>query len=510
MYGIIWTVLSSDFCRFYLEGMPQALAERNLRQVWNWEPSASAARESAAAERIFVAIDLETTGLDAGSDSIIEIGAVRFQGGRELERFDQLVKPPKSIPPRITQITGIRNSDVTDKPTIEQVQAELLAFVGSDVAGVIAHSATFDIGFLKAAGIDFHRPVYDTLELSQMLLPGRASYSLGELVQTLGIDATPNHRALQDALATAELFRRLRQQAATLPPSIHELLLSHAEAAEGWGYTQFFADTLGAAAEHWTRCVEAESGIVRQEEAAEVLPPVGEGSGPVYSVPEEELLGYFADDGPLASLMGSGYERRSGQVAMAAQVLHAFNSGDYLLIEAGTGTGKSLGYLLPAGLFAVTNRCRVVVATNTLALQDQLVTKDIPQVQAMLAVRPPADPHAPAEADEAYDPPALQAAVLKGRQNYLCMRAAARVAHQPRALPGGADCAGQGAGLAGLDRRRRRERYRAQRAGRACGLEPHLLGRGHLHRGALRRPHSGLPPERRAGDARCGRRCPPQ
>ena len=63
---------------------------------------------------------------------------------------------------------------------------------------------------------------------------------------------------------------------------------------------------------------------------------------------------------------------------MAAQVLHAFNTGDYLLIEAGTGTGKSLGYLLPAGLFAVTNGCRVVVATNTLALQDQLVNKDIP------------------------------------------------------------------------------------------------------------------------------------
>ena len=120
------------------------------------------------------------------SDSIIEIGAVRFQGGRELERFDQLVKPPKSIPPRITQITGIRNSDVADKPTIEQVQAELLAFVGSDVAGVIAHSATFDIGFLKAAGIDFHRPVYDTLELSQILLPGRASYSLGELCPDAG------------------------------------------------------------------------------------------------------------------------------------------------------------------------------------------------------------------------------------------------------------------------------------------------------------------------------------
>ena len=360
--------------------------------MWNGEPSGSSAGGSGAAERVYVAIDLETTGLDAASDSIIEIGAVRFQGGRELERFDQLIKPPKSIPPRITQITGIRNSDVAGMPTIEQVRAELLAFVGGDVAGVIGHSASFDISFLKAAGVDFHRPVYDTLELSQILLPGRASYSLGELCLTLGIEETPNHRALQDALATAELFRRLQQQARNLPPTIHAILLANTQAAEGWAYTQFFADTAAAAEENWARGEEAESAGPVQEEALAELPPVGEGSPPFHAVPEEELLGHFADDGPLASLLGSGYERRSGQVAMAAQVLHAFNTGDYLLIEAGTGTGKSLGYLLPAGLFAVTNGCRVVVATNTLALQDQLVNKDIPQVQAMLAVRPPGRP----------------------------------------------------------------------------------------------------------------------
>ena len=410
--------------------MPHALAERNRRRVWNLEPAAGAANGIAAGERIYVAIDLETTGLDAAGDSIIEIGAVRFQGGRELERFDQLVKPPKPIPPRITQITNIRNSDVADKPTIEQVSAELLAFVGSDVAAVIAHSATFDIGFLRAAGIDFHRPVYDTLELAQLLLPGLASYSLHELCQALGVGETPNHRALQDALATAELFRRLWQQAASLPPGIHATLLAQGEAAESWPYSSFFADTLGRAEEQRARRNEAENGIHQQEETTADHPPVTEGAGPVYPVPEAELLGYFAGDGPLASLLGSGFEQRSGQVAMAAQVLHAFNTGDYLLIEAGTGTGKSLAYLLPAALFALTNRCRVVVATNTLALQDQLVHKDIPQVQALLAVRPPGPPHAGAQ-DAAQgddkdtppaEPPALQAAVLKGRQNYLCTR----------------------------------------------------------------------------------------
>jgi DNA polymerase-3 subunit epsilon/ATP-dependent DNA helicase DinG len=137
---------------------------------------------------------------------------------------------------------------------------------------------------------------------------------------------------------------------------------------------------------------------------------------------------------------------------MAAQVLHAFNAGDYLLIEAGTGTGKSLAYLLPAGLYALTNNVRVVVATNTITLQDQLVEKDIPQVQALLAARPPrpqagaqdgrpptdlaghagampdttleSDAELGSELDAELAPelPVLQAAVLKGRQNYLCTR----------------------------------------------------------------------------------------
>jgi DNA polymerase-3 subunit epsilon/ATP-dependent DNA helicase DinG len=381
------------------------------------EPAPSTARRIAVAERIFVSIDLETTGLDASNDHIIEIGAVRFQGDRELERFTTLIKPPKSIPARITQITGIRNSDVADAPPIETVRPELLAFVGGDVAAVIAHSATFDIGFLRAAGIEFHRPVYDTLELAQILLPGLASYSLIELCQALNIDETPTHRALSDSLATVELFRRLWQQAANLAPTVHDLLLESAQVAGGWVYTQFFADTRSAK-KYESPYRGAEDKTLAEPADVDAATQITEGSGPMYAIPEDELLSYFADDGPLASLLGSNFERRSGQVAMAAQAMHAFNVGDYLLIEAGTGTGKSLAYLLPASLFALVNRCRVVVATNTIALQDQLVQKDIPQVQALLAVRPPVDPYA----DDYDEPPVLEAAVLKGRQNYLCTR----------------------------------------------------------------------------------------
>ena len=104
------------------------------------------------AERVLVALDLETTGLDPSRDTIIEIGAVRFQGDRVLDRFVTLVNPQRSIPLRITQITGIRNADVANAPVLAAVLPELLAFVTSDVAAIVAHNAGFDLGFLRAAG----------------------------------------------------------------------------------------------------------------------------------------------------------------------------------------------------------------------------------------------------------------------------------------------------------------------------------------------------------------------
>src|SRR4029450_3393666 len=110
------------------------------------------------AERIYVALDLETTGLEASRDAIIEVAAGRFQGERILDRFQMLVNPQRAIPLRIQQITGIRNADVAAAPTLAAVAPELRAFVGADVAALVAHNAPFDVGFLRAAGLNFHRP----------------------------------------------------------------------------------------------------------------------------------------------------------------------------------------------------------------------------------------------------------------------------------------------------------------------------------------------------------------
>jgi DNA polymerase-3 subunit epsilon/ATP-dependent DNA helicase DinG len=364
---------------------------------------------------MFVALDLETTGLDAARDSIIEVGAVRFRGNSIVDTFSTLVNPLRPIPRQITELTGIRTADVADAPTMDRVVPELLAFAGSDTAGVVAHNAAFDLGFLRAVGVNFHRPAFDTLELASILLPGLASYSLGELCRVLEIPLVDAHRALDDAQASALLFALLQERSREQPPALLRLILESARTSD-WPLTPFFA----AAAEFQEIQDRPSVGATLADRLA-----TGNGAPLVEEAIATPVSGaavdaFFAADGDLAQHLGTLFERRTGQVDMAGQIAQAFNDGDHLLVEAGTGTGKSLAYLLPAALWALQNGQRVVIATNTLNLQDQLLEKEIPQVQALLTLA-------------GY--PAPQAALLKGRQNYLCARRLHAWRHNQRLSP---------------------------------------------------------------------------
>ena len=127
------------------------------------------------------------------------------------------------------------------------------------------------------------------------------------------------------------------------------------------------------------------------------------------SIDVDEVAEQFGEDGPFASVL-SGFEYRTEQVDMARSVAEAINEGQRLIVEAGTGVGKSLAYLLPAALYALENGRRVVVSTNTINLQEQLIAKDIPTLLDALSMSYPGG------AQE------LKYSLLKGRANYLCMR----------------------------------------------------------------------------------------
>ena len=338
------------------------------------------------APRTFVAFDLETTGLNPKRDAIIEFGAVRFQNGGLREYFSTCINPGRPLPVRIQQLTGIRPADVAGAPAIEQVIPEILKFLGNGTQAIVAHSAGFDVSFLRSAGINLSPPVLDTYELATILLPGQDSYSLGELCKALSIPLETAHRASHDAAATAELFLHLLERIEKLPLTVLETL---SEAGQGskWGPVILFDDELRRREN--VGLDGSRVGLAKRvRRSRPPLSPLTPDPSP-REIDDGFLVAAFSEDGPLSTEFdaesGAAFETRDGQLQMSMQTLDALNRGDHRIIEAGTGTGKSLAYLLPAAAWAMSNESRVVIATHTLPLQDQLLEKELPRVVQVLA-----------------------------------------------------------------------------------------------------------------------------
>ncbi|MGL6114640.1 MAG: PolC-type DNA polymerase III [Cetobacterium sp.] len=160
-------------------------------------------------EDTYVVFDLETCGLNSHENEIIEIGAVKMQGTRIVDRYSQLVNPKKPIPKKIQEITSISNEMVMNMPTIEEVLPKFMEFVGD--ATMVAHNSTFDMSFIrrdvkKIMGIDYDPTVIDTLQMARDLFPELRGYGLNRITKHLGVALENHHRAVDDSQATANMF----------------------------------------------------------------------------------------------------------------------------------------------------------------------------------------------------------------------------------------------------------------------------------------------------------------
>ena len=354
-----------------------------------------------AIDRVYVALDLETTGLDSVRDRIIEVGAIKFRGDEVLGEFKTYVNPYTQIPQFVRRLTGIRQEDVDGAPTFASVSVKLEEFLGN--APVIGHNVAFDVGFLKKNGLPMFNDAYDTWDMAYSLLPEAPEYSLSLLARNLGIDHETPHRALDDARVTRLVFLELLRRAKALDPLVAERIRVIAHRA-GWSFGDLVgSDTLIGA--------PGFAGPLDAAELAERLtrPPPLEISEEEQPLDVERIEGMAAEGGLLAKHF-PGFEYRPEQQAMMGAVERAFDGEGHLMVEGGTGVGKSVAYLLPAILYAVANGKRVVISTNTINLQEQLLQKDIPALTAALE-----------QAGEIPDG-ALRAVSLKGRANYFCVR----------------------------------------------------------------------------------------
>jgi DNA polymerase-3 subunit epsilon len=163
---------------------------------------------------VYTVFDTETTGLEpSNGDEIIQIGAARIVNNRLLrqEIFDQIIDPERPLKPESIPIHGITEDMVRGKPNIDVVLPAFHEFCEDTV--LIAHNAAFDMRFLQLkedrTGIRFRQPVLDTLLLSAVIHPNQESHKLDVILERLGINIAKRHNALEDALATGEVFLRL-------------------------------------------------------------------------------------------------------------------------------------------------------------------------------------------------------------------------------------------------------------------------------------------------------------
>ncbi|MBI4498368.1 MAG: exonuclease [Chloroflexi bacterium] len=376
----------------------------------------------------YVSLDLETTGFDPERDEIIEVAAVKFRADAVVEVFHTLVKPQGALPYRIQVLTGITERELHTAPPFEVVISDLVSFIGD--RPIVGQSIGTDLKFLAHWGLEFTNPVYDTHDLSRVLLPTLAERSLAAVAAHLGIDLTNKHRALPDTMAAKDVFLALRERARALDRSV---LAAIVNLGAGWRAARFFQEvlveraagagrpaaqgeqvpTLGALTETWV------SQTLGEAEPARSLKPAAQRR----PVDPAALSRFLAAGGPLSRVV-PGFEERPQQVAMMREVARTLNAGGRLMVEAGTGTGKSVAYLLPALVFASENSTPVVVSTNTINLQEQLVQKDIPNLlEALRAVQEADEDTATTEpGQDLPDLSAVRVTQLKGRANYLCLR----------------------------------------------------------------------------------------
>ena len=366
----------------------------------------------------FVAVDLETTGLNVESDLIIEVGATRFDRSGHRETFQTFVNPGRLIPIEVQELTGISNDDIAGAPRFSEVREAVRDFIGD--LPIVGQNIAFDIAFLEAERVRSYGPSFDTWELASVLLPTADRLSLGKIAEHLGIAMPVAHRALADAEATRDIFLALLGRLEAMPRSLLVELRGFAARA-GWGVIVLIDDALARGGDGTISAEEALAVMssLPMTPTRERLEPLVPRTQRIVTHPDEiDAVFRIASERP--DLFAT-YEARPAQVTMARAVAEHLRDGGHLAVEAGTGTGKSMAYLVPSLLHAVRNNDRVVVSTHTLNLQDQLAHRDAPASAALVETY----------LRERGETGGARVSVLKGRGNYLCLERWAQVRQDP-------------------------------------------------------------------------------
>lgn len=344
----------------------------------------------------FVVTDFETTGhASKGNDRIIQASFVVIKNKQITGQYTSFFNPEVPIPAFIEELTGISDERVKDAPLFYEAAKEILPLL--DGAVFVAHNVAFDLQFLQSelerAGYrTFSGAAIDTVELARIVWPTSDSFKLGELTGNLGLQHDRPHQADSDAYVTAEMLLLMIEKLECLPMVTLEQMARLAVRLKSDIYLLIKAiiQEKQSNIEQLPEQVEVYRGLAMRKK--NIVSRMIEKTPPVYPETDEEKAALIAAI--------PHFELRQSQADMMDLIHNSMQTSKHLAVEAGTGTGKSLGYLLPAVYQSKQEKEPVIVSTYTVILQQQLLQKEIRQLQQIC-------------------PFPVTAAVLKGRNHYI-------------------------------------------------------------------------------------------
>lgn len=344
----------------------------------------------------YAVVDLETTGHSpAKGDRIIQIAIVFIRDGEIAEKYVRFVNPGQVIPAFIRQLTAISDEDVADAPPFEEIAAEVAGLLEGTV--FIAHNTDFDLSFLQS---EFARcrvgkwsgKKIDTVELSKIVFPSAPSYRLQDIAEELGIPLASAHRADDDAKATAELFIACMKKLHTLPEDTLNLLHRRSFRLKSNLSTLFYE----ALKQARTKRVETGFADFRGIPYRVIpFPLLNDDVKPVFPADDEKKIAVLQKFDP-------AFERRDAQFRFMDAAWDALSASSEIIAEVPTGIGKTVAYLLPAAIYALTSGKPIVISTYTNHLADKIMEDELDKIRSMLGT-------------------GVTATVLKGRNQYISL-----------------------------------------------------------------------------------------
>ncbi|AKP65833.1 helicase C-terminal domain-containing protein [Levilactobacillus koreensis] len=349
-------------------------------------------------DTVYAVVDIETTGTSVtDGDRIIQVGCVFVQHNQIINHFETDVNPLREIPAAISRLTGITNKRVRHAPLFDDVAGTLYSLLTNTV--FVAHNVNFDLPFINA---EFSRVGYpeltiaavDTVSLSQILLPTAPSFRLRDLSGYFNIEHDNPHSADSDASATAELFIFLFRRLRALPVvTLQQMIDLHPELPLQTADLFNEAQRLNAAnPRKLPDYLYIKNGLALRQAAP--LPASTLATPSKYPKTKKQKQ----------KLMPDNLEWRPEQGKMMNYIYNNYAAADQhpvkqMIVEAPTGIGKSLGYVLPMAYLSQTGKS-VVISTATTLLQEQLVDQTIPLLKQIV-------------------PFTVNAVLVKGSQHYL-------------------------------------------------------------------------------------------